>query len=344
MHPYRVFISYSHEDYKDVKKIVVALTKIGLRPVWDESIQPGTQFSEIIKSRISHAHVFLPVLTKNSIKRPWVHQETGYAMGLKVPVVPLVVGTVPDHMLHGLQALKIDLKKIKQSVDSLGETIDTLLNPEPQESDATFRTARRPEERAEMLARFTRQALLHEAKGPMRQEGAISSFGLPKEPADDPVWIKRDGSLKRSLFLYERLQEERLAFEDYVRSQGCSLILDPTISFSSNGPEARKIRLTTLLEFLKDTSIKNVRVAIRPRLSPGSVTICGDWFTAESMAPRPGEGYFGTAFSWHAPTVWQKAIAFDREMDRMLKQAGLTDESSREAAIQEVEAQIAGIV
>lgn len=344
MHPYRVFISYSHENYEEVKKIVAALTAIGLRPVWDESIQPGTQFSEIIKSRISHAHVFLPVLTKNSIKRPWVHQETGFAMGLKVPVVPLAVGTVPDHMLHGLHALKIDLGNIEQSVDSLGETIDVLLNPEPQESDATFRTARRPEDRAEMMARYTRQALLHNATGPLRQEGAISSFGLPKEAADDPVWETRDGKLKRSQFLYERLRDERLAFEEYARSNGCGLILDPTISFEENGPEGRKTRLTTLFAFLKDTTIKNVRVAIRPRLSPGSLTICGDWFTAESMAPRPGEGYFGTVFSWHAPTVWQKALAFDRELDRLLKQAGLTDESSREAAIQAVQEQIAGIM
>ncbi len=345
MHPYRVFVSYSREDREMVENLVISMERSGLRPVWDRDIRPGDPFSEVIKHGISHAHVFIPVLTRKGVKRPWVHQETGYAMGLEVPVLPIAVGQVPKQMIADLHALEVSPELTDLVGEVLAEAIESLLNREPQESEATFRAAPLPEMRAELLARYTRQATklnpFGHAFGPMRQAGALSSFCLPKDPPDHPVWVLRDGRLPRSKFLYERLQKERLAFEEYVRGHGCDLILDPSIPFEQNGPEARKQRLTTLLEFLKDESIQNVQVAIRPRQAAGSLTICGDWFSAESIAPRPGEGYWGTIFSWHAPTVLRRLHEFESDFARILESSGVNGAASREAAIRVVEEQLA---
>jgi len=49
---YRIFISYSHEDYEMVKKIVNILESNGLTPLWDETFAWGHGFPEQIKDWI----------------------------------------------------------------------------------------------------------------------------------------------------------------------------------------------------------------------------------------------------------------------------------------------------
>lgn len=62
------------------------LEQNGLTPVWDRSFSFGYGFHEQIENYIAHAHVFIPVITAESNKRGWVHQEIGYAKALHVPI------------------------------------------------------------------------------------------------------------------------------------------------------------------------------------------------------------------------------------------------------------------
>lgn len=344
MYPYRVFVSYSSEDRPLAKKLVAHLENINLHPVWDANIKHGERFSDIIKHGIAHAHVFMPILTKKSAKRPWVHQETGYAMGLDVPILPIAVGRLPGEMLQDLHAMTVKPDFSDLAGDTLGRDIENLLTGDRRESEATFRAAPLPEMRAEFLARYAREALAHEAHGPLRQAGALSSFCLPREPADDEIWRERDGLVApRSELLYGYLREERLALEDYVKKNGCALVIYPGIQLTRNGPKARRVRLSTLLDFLTDETIKNVRVAVRKRMTAGNLTIAGDWFSAESATPRAGKGYHQTFFTWHAPTVIEKVRKFDRDFELLLKKQGVTADSSREAAIEAVQTESAAI-
>ncbi len=105
--PYRVFISYSHDDRVIAEIVEEHLREIGVTPMWDPLVLPGASFSDELRDMISFAHVFLPILTPGSDGRPWVHQEIGYAMALGTPVLPLSFGALPPGMADRLQALTI---------------------------------------------------------------------------------------------------------------------------------------------------------------------------------------------------------------------------------------------
>ena len=70
MHPYRVFISYSREDVPLARELDVALTRVGVKPVWDPQIQPGERFTDQIKTLISHSHLFVPSSQSNLTQVP----------------------------------------------------------------------------------------------------------------------------------------------------------------------------------------------------------------------------------------------------------------------------------
>ena len=344
MHPYRVFVCYSRADRPLARTLVGILGEAGLRAVWAESLDPGHPFPDGIRRDIAHAHVLLPLLTEGSAGRPWVHQEMGYAMALRVPILPVAVGKLPEGLAHLLRAVEVGREQLRElSPQKLAEDVHNLVQDAGGEPEATFRPALRPVKRAELLGHYAREATRHEAHGPFRQRGALTSLNLPREPADHPIWRQRDGRSPRSEDLYEKLREERLAIEAYVREHGCRLTIDPSIPFAENGPAARRVRLATLLEFLKDTTVRDVRVAVRERGAEGNLTIEGDWFLAESVTPRPGKGYYHTIFTCHAPTIVRRTRQFDLDFALFLERSGAAEATCRQFAVEAVERAIAEI-
>jgi len=336
MHPYRVFVSYSREDRELASKLVEQMASVGLVPVWDKNIRPGDRFSDKIKHGIAHAHAFLAVLTPRSARRPWVHQETGYAMGLDIPVIPLAIGTVPKEMTRELEAMTVRDGLADLRPAALAESVEQLLRRDTHESDATYQCAAFPEQRADYIARYAREALAEKASGPLRQAGAMSSFCLPSDPPSHEVWRRRDEPVERGDSLRQFQYQERLALDSYVRRNGCCLVINPYRARPPLSQTAVRTRLATLLAFLEDPDVTNVRVVMNPLAAAGTLTIVGDWFSAESIVPRPGKGYYQTMFTWHAPSVLKKIHQYDREFDRMFRQRGLDPESSRKAAADEV--------
>ena len=59
----------------------------------------------------------------------------------------------------------------------------------------------------------------------------------------------------------------------------------------------------------------------------------GDWFVAESWAPRPVKGVTGTAFTSHAPTVRRRVAEFDDTLASILAAQGVSLRDSRRVAI-----------
>ncbi len=306
-HPYRIFVSYSSDDRPIVAKLVDKLHEMGLRPVWDKDIVPSLHFPDEIKHGIAHAHLFLPVLTKSSSARPWVHQETGYAMGLEIPVLPLGIGRVPGNMIHDLQAMRVNETLEDLSAETLINAIHKRLDKARKGSDTTYRCASQPEDRAEMLALYTREAIGEGAQGPLRQAGAMTSFNLPLDPPKVRIWRDRDEPNVRSDKIHQLLHEERLALDEYVRQHGAKLIIDPSLPLKSYSAAARRIRLSKLLEFLRDRSVQNVHVAVRHRTTSGNLTIVGDWFGAESVVPSPGAGITRPSSPGMHPACWIKS-------------------------------------
>jgi hypothetical protein len=347
MHQFRVFISYSHEDQKLAVQVNDALRGMNLKPVWDKDIGPGTPFSDAIRGLIANAHLFMPLISENSQHRPWVHQETGYAMAINIPVLPVAFGNLPGEMISQLQAISVKLK----SADEFDETdlveqlkcinIEQLVIPPPARSGAIVEVADYPEERTEMMSRCANRVMELGSYVHLRQRGALSSFSIPNRVLNDPVWELRGDS---SQFYRKHLRNERIALEQHARQTGCSLILDPDAAItkvSNDNPKRMSARLSTLLEFLESMPDEKVQVAMTSRAQEGNLTILGDWFVAESQAPRPGEGYRQTVFSWHAPTVLKELRRFDQEFEEYNRQTGVEPTASRKAAITKIREVIA---
>jgi hypothetical protein len=86
-----------------------------------------------------------------------------------------------------------------------------------------------------------------------------------------------------------------------------------------------------------------VQVMITPRAREGNLTIVGDWFVAESLTPRTGEGYKQTIFSWHAPTVLRWVRKFDQEFEELQRQSGLSTVASLKSAITRIKEILASL-
>jgi len=172
----------------------------------------------------------------------------------------------------------------------------------------------------------------------------LSSFHIPDKIRSHPVWRLRYGSKPKSEFHCRLQRNERIALEQHARKAGCKLIIDPTIPYEPYGPQARRVRLETLLEFLESMPDKLVQVAIHTKMEEAeNLIIVGDWFAAEALSGAIGKGYRQTIFTRHAPSMQSRIDLFDQEFDLLLKDNGWSAKNSRLKAIEQLKKIIAGI-
>lgn len=350
MYPYRVFVSYAHEDKAKARKLKDYLAGLGLRVVWDESIRPGERFSDRIRRDISRAHLFVPLLTPVSVERPWVHHETGFAMGLGVPVLPVAMDTVPPAMIGDLQAVVVraSLRPADLETRLTARAVSDAVGRAAAGPAAYFERVTYPEERAKRFVSCL-DGIRAETQGHVviRQAGSLTSFAVPKAAAHDRAWDEREGQHKRAPFSREALREERQRFDEHVREAGCKLIIDPSVTFGHDGaaaPRVRKARLSTLRASLESMPDDKVDVVAHVRALAPNVTLLGDWVVAVAeLSSKPGEGYRHTLFTWHAPTVLGYQREFDAKFAALQAEVDYGGSSSRQWAIDLLQRTIAGI-
>ena len=86
--PKEIFISYSRDDIKDVKKIKDELEASGFRCWMDlEGVESGSEFSVAIRQAIDVSQVMLFFLSDASQTSQWARKEVQYAMDEKKHVV-----------------------------------------------------------------------------------------------------------------------------------------------------------------------------------------------------------------------------------------------------------------
>ena len=342
MYPYRLFLSYSSEDRPLAEALQRVLVSMGLNVTWDRELVWGNPFTEDIKNLIDRSHLFVPLLTDSSKARPWVHQETGYAMGVGVPILPIAFGNVyPDAMIGALQALRLDRDRLDVVPQRLSESflaarVTARYPYEPEH----YLLVDSPERRTEKIAQFTEKAQ-QLGGGRVRAGGSMSSFALPaaKPVKEDPVdpYKLREGRHARGHHQHMLQWRERTLLGAVAEQHGCTLLLSPDIRLELSGDEAVLVRQKELLRFLRDERIHDVVPLVRSEPVRGNVLIVGDWFYAESKVPTPGTGYEQTLFTWHAPTVLEKIRAFDDELEALLERQQLPRRTLRAAAVERVE-------
>jgi len=202
---YRVFISYSHGNRKIATAIAETLRNIGLTPMWDKNFVFGHGFHDQIKLYIAHSHVFLPVITKASDERKWVHQEIGYAMALNIPVLPVAVGSLPSEMIGQLHAIELEESSDEPIDDQIKARFtrgifDNLVSRYNAPSLALFECAYLMEERTQAMARYANAVTQLGYSGFVRQRGGLSSFHIPADEPPAPAWQERFRPQTRTLF------------------------------------------------------------------------------------------------------------------------------------------------
>lgn len=341
---YRVFISYSHDDMAPVQRVVDVLKEQKLTVLWDKDFAFGRGFHEQIRSFISYAHVFLPVITAQSSERGWVHQEIGYALGLNVPVLPVAADVLPGQMLEMLHAVRMTDDQDRLRADLSMAVFDNLVAGAAGPSQALFQCAVQQEERSTLIAKYARDVLAFGAHGRVRHRGGLSAFDMSDKPVTNPLWRERYGTMPRSAFQCNLLREERLALGEHARAEGCSLILNLSGTYDQYGPKARPSRVGVLRAFLDAMPDEKVRVAIKNDIAHGdNLLLVGDWFVAAAAAGAQGVGYLQTIFSRHAPTMRQRVAQFDEEVDDLLCQSGVAPSDSRRVAIEAIDKALAGV-
>jgi hypothetical protein len=313
----------------------------------DLDIRAGARFTEEIRQQISYAHIFISLLTNNSKNRPWVHQELGYAMGLRVPILPLALDKLPEGMAHEIHAVSLNpgLDNLSQKITPI--LLDDVVYASQREATAMFECAEMLCKRTKLLAENADTILKQYGPAKVRQRMAYSSFSIPNRNIRHADWDKREGLEIRNPELRTVLLEERRIMERHASEAGCDLALDPYVHSSSTMSEPEKnrdpamktlkestnIRLQILIEFLENMPDNKIRVIFQKGAIEGGIQIIGDWFSAEAVVPRYKGGYKQTIFTSHAPTVLTKIQDFDIEFEEALKEMELNGKSSRQNAI-----------
>lgn len=339
---YRVFISYSRDDRELAEKLARHLESIGIKPLWDRRLVGGEGFTEQIKSFIAHAHVFVSIVTEISIERGWVHQELGYAHALNIPVLPILVNRDPSGMVSMIQGVQV-----RPDGSDLAETITLLLLEQIVararcEHAPLYECAPDVISRARLLAAYSNRIAAMGEHGCVRQKGALTSFNILDKHAKHPFWEKRYSEHPPGRSHYEALRNERLALEKHVHRAGCRLIVNiASMHREDLSLESRLIRVATLTRFLEaGHANRHLSVVITNNPDPGeSLTLVGDWFSAESVTRRGplSTSYLQTIFTRHAPTVRENFEAFEEEFTELLQRMKVRPgEPSRREALRQL--------
>jgi len=332
----RAFISYSHGNEREFVAVMQSLKQAGLEPWSDRDLAPGNWFTDQIRTRIEHAHVFVPIITPESHRHGWVHQEIGYAMALRLPVVPVCIGRLPDGMIQLKQAVVARNVGDRLHAKLRGVNFAQRIEEASRESVTQITCLLRAEDRAQALEHFADEARRYTSAQCIRHLGGFSSFSFPDAPPDHESWVARYPNRPHGPHTLDLFRRERQALQRHAESAGCRLILNSYLNADkAYGQGATHTRYRVLIDFLEsvESSASQVQVALVEGMPWHSLLFVGDWLLAESHSWRPGEGSRHTAFTTHAPVISRRIREFDQELIRRLNELGVSPEESLQWAI-----------
>ncbi len=105
--PY-VFISYAHKDGAEVRAVLERMQKDGYRLWFDEGIDPGTEWDDVIAAHVKKCDYFIAFMSENYLASDNCKDELNYArdLGKKQLLVYLCDANLPDGMAMRLGRLQ----------------------------------------------------------------------------------------------------------------------------------------------------------------------------------------------------------------------------------------------
>ena len=92
-----IFISYSPKDARAMQLLQDSLVRGGFKPFIDPAPRPGMDWRLDIDEAIIHADAVVVIITPNSAESVYVTYEWALALGLGIPVVPIIYRTAKIH-------------------------------------------------------------------------------------------------------------------------------------------------------------------------------------------------------------------------------------------------------
>lgn len=89
-----IFISYSHQDENTVYPILEALSHYGYRIWYDEGIEVGSEWPEMIANHMGRCSAVIAFITNHSINSHNCRREVNFALMKQKPVVSIVLEPV----------------------------------------------------------------------------------------------------------------------------------------------------------------------------------------------------------------------------------------------------------
>lgn len=336
-HPYRyrAFICHASENKGLAEIVRSALERVGLDAWLDaRQLKPGKDFAAEIQHAILSAHLFVPVITAEAKRRPWVNQEIGFAQALNVPVLPVGVGIDAETlgMIYHVQAISVPAQPKLPALIRQLENLDLLETIEAAgRSRRMFvEIASQAIDRPQFMVRYGERALAGTADCRVRQRAYYTSFSIPDKPLTDPIWERREHKQKRMPDYLRSQRAERQIMEKLARRDGCRLIIDPRPKLFPGDRTGWRARIEVLEAFLRDMPDSLLEVMTTEMVEAHNLVLVGDQFLAEADSRVAGQGYQRTHFSCHAPSALVHTMAFDEEFDDLCKAASIAPSQSRE--------------
>lgn len=107
---FKVFVSYSTQDLKNVSELQQSLVGTGVEVfVAEHAVLPSEHLSEKISSEIAGCDLFVLLWSENAKASEWVSQEIGKAHSLNKQILPLVLteGLNLPGFISGLKYLPV---------------------------------------------------------------------------------------------------------------------------------------------------------------------------------------------------------------------------------------------
>lgn len=176
-----LFISYTHSDDAQVRLIKNDLERMG-RSVWlDHQIHGGERWWHEIIQQIQTAEVFVFALSKDSWQSRPCRAELKYAEELRVPVLPLLVGSLDSRRIEIAERQIVDYRErsadavleLMSALDEIAATPWQLPDPLPMPPSVPFEYLHRISIRIdvqESILRETQEQLIDELRRRLRDE------------------------------------------------------------------------------------------------------------------------------------------------------------------------------
>lgn len=96
-----IFVSYAHEDWPIVEKVVAELKRQMCRVWYDEGLTPGESWNDDLAKHIKTCACFVVLLTERSMASKYVRAEINYAISKERKVIPVLLDS--SEMPEGLE-------------------------------------------------------------------------------------------------------------------------------------------------------------------------------------------------------------------------------------------------